>query len=123
AADIIPSAVDPRSEMSVAYDAEAGSFIMMFVNMVDGGIRLYQSPAVTGPWSEVLFDTFSLPNTLDGGSTQSGGQKTYAPFTNDQLLVNGGRDVYYTLSEFTPVYNVGLWHYAITASSPSAMCN
>jgi hypothetical protein len=122
-ADIIPSAVDPRSEMSVAYDAEAGSFIMMFVNMVDGGIRLYQSPAVTGPWSEVLFDTFSLPNTLDGGSTQSGGQKTYAPFTNDQLLVNGGRDVYYTLSEFTPVYNVGLWHYAITASSPSAMCN
>ncbi len=123
AADIIPSVVDPRSEMSVAYDAEAGSFIMMFVNMVDGGIRLYQSTAVTGPWSEVLFDTFSLPNTLDGGSTQSGGQKTYAPFTNDQLLVNGGRDVYYTLSEFTPVYNVGLWHYAITASSPSAMCN
>lgn len=123
AADIISSAVDPRSEMSVAYDAEAGSFIMMFVNMVDGGIRLFQSTAVTGPWSEVLFDTFSLPNTLDGGSSQQSGQKTYAPFTNDQLLVNGGKDVYYTLSEFTPVYNVGLWHYAITASSPSAMCN
>jgi hypothetical protein len=121
AADLIPAAIQARSEISVAFDAYANAFILMVVNLVDGGIRLYQSPTVTGPWSEVLFDTYSLPNTGWTGHSQPA--ETYAPFTGDQMLGGGGHDVYYTLSEWYQTYNVGLWHFPISVNGASALCN
>ena len=46
----------------------------------------------------------------------------YAPLTTDHLLTNGGEDVYFLLSEYFDVYNVGEWHFRVAREQSSSTC-
>jgi hypothetical protein len=121
-ADLVPASTLPRSEMSVAYDSYAGVWIMMFLNQVDEGIRLYTSSSITGPWGEVWLDTYSLPNaSLLPSPPPPPPPGAYGPFTSDHLLLGAGSDVYYMLSEWFPVYNVGEWHFTVNRNTSCSL--
>jgi hypothetical protein len=122
-ADLISATVatQPRSEISVAFDSYANRFVMMLTNVARAQVELWQAPAVTGPWSWVAVNG-QLPN-YNGFTFDGSGAIVYSPFTSDQVLSNGGGDVYFLLSELSAgnnqpppsnLYNVGLWHYAVT---------
>jgi hypothetical protein len=121
-ADIVWSQALPRSEISVAYDSYANVWIMMILDMNDAGIRLLASSAITGPWVEVPFDTFALPNpALLPAPPPPHPPGVYAPFTSDHLMLGAGTDVYYLLSEWYPVYNVGEWHFTVNRNTSCSL--
>ena len=101
----------PRPEFSVAYNAYAGRFFMMFVNANTANIEIWQAPAVTGPWALV-------------GAYPPAASGLYGPYASDHLQRNGGQDFYFLLSEwnglpapFGEPYNVGLWKGSFTRAT------
>lgn len=114
AANLIPGSMTQsnRPEISVAYNAFAGRYVMMlqndlasFRNEEISDFQLWQSESITGPWSKVdIADGLKLPGDL------------YGPYTSDHLVTAGGEDVYMLLSEWNlgtlltgQPYSVGLW--------------
>ncbi|MET0342544.1 MAG: DUF4185 domain-containing protein [Polyangiales bacterium] len=120
AAPLIPPGVSARPELTVAYSAYAGRWLMLLTPTLgsDAQLQLWQSPPLApdapwtpaGRWEKVATADGALPSN----ATAPG---LYAPYTSDHLLGNGGRDVYFMLSQwerndlviFTQPYNVGLW--------------
>ena len=67
-------------------------------------VEVWQAPAITGPWKKVDADA-QLPN---GNRLLQ-----YGPMLNEHLLLDGGLEVHYLLSQFFPVYNVHHHSYRI----------
>jgi len=40
---------------------------------------------------------------------------------SDHLLLGAGSDVYYMLSEWYPVYNVGEWHFTVNRNTSCSL--
>lgn len=101
----------PRSEISVAFNPAAQVWMMMLVNWYAAPsvtpanqVEVWQAPAITGPWKKVDADA-QLPN---GNRLLQ-----YGPMLNEHLLLDGGLEVHYLLSQFFPVYNVHHHSYRI----------
>jgi hypothetical protein len=115
AADLVPgsSTQNNRPEISVAFNPYVGRFIMMlqndatpFMDEAQTNFELWQAKAIQGPWTRASTgDALVLP------------PHHYGPYMSEQTFGEGGRDVYFALSEWNvdiPVfgqpYVVGLWN-------------
>lgn len=117
APDIIPASRNARPELSVAYDSYAGRFIMLIHNDVDlytdpgfNTFEMWQAPAVTGPWTQVVPAGPKLPTLAN----------LYGPYMSEHTMRNGGQDIYFAMSEWDVVlqpYNVGLWKMSLTRNT------
>jgi hypothetical protein len=121
---IIPATpgVGMRAEMSVAWNSYANRFILAGLRGLSDGtaqLELWISPAparnaewpsgyLTGQWQRVAYSAAS---------------DWYAPMMSETYLMNGGKDVYFLLSKFTNMYNVGLFKYAINRGTAMSNCN
>ena len=74
-------------------------------------VELWQANAVTGPWQKVDADA-QLPN--------GNAMLNYGPMMSEHLLIDGGREVPFLLSQLYPVYNVYLWSYRIDVAEGEA---
>jgi hypothetical protein len=108
----------PRSEISVIFNRAANVWMMMAVNWYSmpaatpsNQVELWQAPAVTGPWQRVDADA-QLPN---GNPVLM-----YGPMMSEHLLIDGGREVPFLLSQMFPVYNVHDWSYRIEVATGAA---
>ena len=119
AADLVPGTTtqSTRPEISVAYNPYVGRFTMMvqndrdaFTNEPQERFQLWQSEAIEGPWTLVnTGDDLVMASTL------------YGPYMSEQTMVDGGRDVYFALSDWNlqPLalgqpYVAGLWSMSLT---------
>lgn len=117
-ADLLPGGAtqSTRPELSVAYNAHAGRFMMLVQNDRDGftnedptEFQIWQAEAIEGPWTRVdTGDHLVLANNL------------YGPYMSEQTMVEGGREVYFVLSDWNLLplaagqpYVVGLWSMAL----------
>jgi hypothetical protein len=113
AANLLPGGAtqNTRPELSVAYDPYVDRFIMLahndatpFMNEPQNDYQLWEAKKPEGPWK--------LVDTRDNLTLKA---NTYGPYTSDHLLADGGRDVYFALSDWDLVpilgqpYVVGLW--------------
>lgn len=113
AADLLPGTAmqATRPELSVAYNAYVDRFTMLvqndatpFVNEAQTHYQLWEAQKLEGPWQRV-----------DTGEHLVLRAGTYGAYMSDHTLVEGGRDVYFALSEWDLLplvgqpYVVGLW--------------
>ena len=89
---IVPPGV---GEMSVMYNQAVGEWTMMYLNGINYAIEMRQSPTPWGPWS----DPIRVKSTYLG--------LDYAPFMNPLYIEDGGRTIYFTISEWS-TYDVYL---------------
>jgi hypothetical protein len=129
-----------RAEISVAYNAHSGRWLMMLLNgsprfgLASAQIELWQSPPAeplqppqivlptsTGSpdpkrvWSKVA-GRGQLPGWWEGSNRPFAGAP-YGPMINDHLMVDGGKKVYFMVSEWHPVYNTHLWSFDLNANT------
>jgi hypothetical protein len=114
AADLIPgtAAQSTRPEISVAYNPFVGRFMMMvqndpepFKNPANRPFQVWQAQALEGPWTMVSAGSdLTLSSTL------------YGAYMSEQTFAEGGRKVYFLLSDWNLLplalgqpYVVGLW--------------
>jgi hypothetical protein len=114
AADLVPGSTtqNNRPEISVAYNPYVGRFILMLQNdatpfddEAQSYFELWEARAIEGPWKRASTgDGLVLP------------PHHYGPYMSEQTFAEGGRDVYFALSEWdlAPLilgqpYVVGLW--------------
>jgi hypothetical protein len=122
AADIIPASAAPGPEFSVAFDAYANRYIMLFETKRwtnDTAVELWQSSYITGPWTKVTNGETRLPRATTTGGTWSPYNFFYGPYMSEQLMKKGGESIYYQMSEWNGVggfrpYNTGLWTFDIS---------
>jgi hypothetical protein len=114
AADLIPGSAtqSTRPEISVAFNPFVGRFTMMvqndpepFKNPANRPFQLWQAEALEGPWTMA-----SAGNDLVLAST------LYGPYMSEQTFADGGRKVYFLLSDWNLLplalgqpYVVGMW--------------
>lgn len=114
AADLLPGSAQQstRPEFSVAYNAYAGRWLMLVLNdatplqnQPQTEFQLWQAEKPEGPWARV-----------DTGDKLVLGSGLYGPYTSDLLQTDGGRRVWFTLSDWNVLpaplgqpYVVGLW--------------
>lgn len=118
APDLIPASRNARPEMSVAYDSYAGRFVMLIHNDTDlftdpgfNNFELWQAPAVTGPWTQVVGATAKLPSLAN----------LYGAYMSEHTMRSGGQDIYFAMSEWDVTglqpYNVGLWKASLSRNT------
>ncbi len=85
----------PAGEISVLYDEYLGNFLITYLSEPDGAIVLHE--AVT-PWGE-YGEAYKLATSADYPSL-------YGAFMNPDYVENGGQSVYFTMSQYFPIYNI-----------------
>ncbi len=122
-ADLIPASAHFRRDFSVIFNSYANRFMMLAPDYLEGEIELWQAEEVTGPWTQVAGGS-RLPQAGDAPGA------LYSPFMGEALMVDGGREVYFIVSQFAPVlyypgceaYNIGLWKFTVNRDTTS-WCN
>jgi len=89
-----PVAPAPAGELSVAWNARHGQWMMMYLDPNRHSVMLRLAPELTGPWSH--------PQTVVSGQDQPG---LYAPYIVPLREI--GDEVWFTMSKWGP-YNVYL---------------
>jgi hypothetical protein len=125
AADIIPASANPGPEFSVAFDAYANRYILLFeTNRWSNteAVELWQSSSLTGPWSKVTNGATRLPRAATSGGTWSPYNFFYGPYMSEQLMQGGGQSIYYQMSEWNGLpgfrpYNTGLWTFNVNRTA------
>jgi len=114
AADLVPGSAQQnnRPELSVAYNPYVGRFTMLlqndatpFKDEAQTSFELWESASLEGPWQRA-----------DSGEHLVLPPHLYGPYMSEQTLSDGGRDVFFALSDWNlqPLalgqpYVVGLW--------------
>ncbi|WP_168769041.1 DUF4185 domain-containing protein [Yoonia maricola] len=103
AADIVPPSI---GELSVAWSAAHQRWLMMYYEPNLRAIVLRQSPAPTGPWSDmqIVADSRDYPGL-------------YAPYIVPGTDIDS--EVYFTMSRWKPLYNVFLMKARIEPETPA----
>jgi hypothetical protein len=135
ATPVIQGSANAGPEFSVAFNAYANQYLMMFVSNrwnVGGtaAVQLWEATNLNGPWTQIPTSPL-LPNATWGLGIYAGQYwYFYGPEMSEQLMTGGGQTVYYQLSEWngTPPavggiplpypaglpYNTGLWTYSVS---------
>ncbi|MGU3436387.1 DUF4185 domain-containing protein [Actinomycetes bacterium M1A6_2h] len=100
-----PIVREPVGELSVAWNAYLGKYVMLHGNDIEGRIVLRTAPSPEGPWSG---PTTLVVNSELGGYPGSG---LYAPYIHPK---SSGSDLYFTVSQYSS-YNVILMHTNLAA--------
>jgi hypothetical protein len=106
----------PVGELSVMWDPYLHRWLMTYLNMgiqsnnaSDPTLQLRDSPYLWGGWSQ--------PHTITDSQAYPG---LYGAFMHPWLTQNGGKDIYFTMSEWGP-YAVYLMHATLYVSHTTAI--
>lgn len=102
AATIVPA---PVGELSVAYNAFLGRYIMLFLNENAHAVQIRTATALTGPWTAPI-------NVTTGYNFPLG----YGPMLHPNF--SSGQEIYFGLSAWDP-YNVHLFHATLNPTGVS----
>lgn len=87
----------PIGEISVIYNEYLGNFLISYLDEGAGSIVLRE---MVTPWGE-----FSKKWTLASGANYP---SLYGAFMHPDYVENGGKSVYFAMSQFFPIYNI-MW--------------
>lgn len=114
---IIPNSPGLRAEMSVVWNSYVNRFMLMGLRWRNGGgdgvtLELWQSPT---PAANASWPDDYLKGTWKRIAT-SYAPGYYAPMLSESYLMNGGKDAYFLLSNWTS-YNVALYNFSVNRST------
>ncbi len=95
----------PVGELSVVYNEYIGGYLMTYLNEKASAIQLRYAPQPEGDWS--LADDDKKDERKEGNLVSSNQYPAlYGAFMHPKLVNEGGKKIYFAMSQFLPTYNV-----------------